>query len=88
MRKELRLSYWTLRVRDLANSVDGVLADECVLICDRDQKWSRGVLAFLGHEGVRIIRTPFNSDVSDSWEREAEDASYFYKFSIDGYRVA
>jgi putative transposase len=48
-------------VRDLANSVDGVLADGCVLICDRDQKWSRGVLAFLEHEGVRIIRTPFGA---------------------------
>jgi hypothetical protein len=29
-----------------------------------------------------------NTDVSDSWEREGEDPQYFYKFSIDGYRVA
>ena len=29
------------------------------MICDRDRKWSRGVLEFLEHDGVRIIRTPF-----------------------------
>jgi Integrase core domain len=29
--------------------------------CDRDRKWSRGVLEFLEHEGVRIIRTPFRA---------------------------
>jgi hypothetical protein len=32
-----------------------------VLICDRDRKWSRAVLAFLEKEGVRIIRTPFRA---------------------------
>ena len=48
-------------MRDLANAIDGVLADECVLICDRDRKWSCGVLEFLEHEGVRIIRTPFRA---------------------------
>jgi transposase InsO family protein len=48
-------------MRDLANAIDGVLADGCVLIGDRDRKWSRGVLAFLEHEGVRIIRTPFRA---------------------------
>jgi hypothetical protein len=26
--------------------------------------------------------------VSDSWEREGEDSSYFYAFSVDGYAVA
>jgi len=31
------------------------------LICDRDRKWSRGVLEFVEHEGVRIIRTPFRA---------------------------
>ena len=48
-------------MRDLANAIDGVLADGCVLICDRDRKWSRAVLEFLEHEGVRIIRTPFRA---------------------------
>ena len=31
-------------MRSLANAIDGVLANGCVLICDRDRKWSRGVL--------------------------------------------
>jgi hypothetical protein len=48
-------------MRDLADAIDGVLADGCVLICDRDRKSSRGVLEFLEHEGVRIIRTPFRA---------------------------
>ena len=48
-------------MRDLANAIDGVLADGCVLICDRDKKWSRAVLEFLEHEGVRIIQTPFRA---------------------------
>ena len=48
-------------VRDLANTIDGILAEGCVLICDRDRKWSHGVLEFLEHEGVRIIRTPFRA---------------------------
>ena len=48
-------------VRDLANTIDGILAEGCVLICDRDRKWSRGVLEFVEHEGVRIIRTPFRA---------------------------
>jgi hypothetical protein len=39
------------------------------------------------HGRVMVFMT-HNTDVSDSWEREAEDPGYFYKFSIDGYRVA
>jgi transposase InsO family protein len=46
-------------IRGLANPVDGVLVNGCVLVCDRDRKWSRAVLEFLEHEGIRIIRTPF-----------------------------
>ena len=48
-------------MRDLANAIDGVLAGGCVLICDRDRKWSRAVLEFIEQEGVRIIRTPFSA---------------------------
>jgi putative transposase len=47
--------------RDMANAIDGVVARGCVLICDRDRKWSRGVLEFLDREGVRIVRTPFRA---------------------------
>jgi hypothetical protein len=45
-------------MRNLANTIDGVLTDGSVLICDRDQKWSRAVLAFLkiGGEGQSYNR--------------------------------
>jgi hypothetical protein len=39
------------------------------------------------HGRVMVFMT-HNTDVSDSWEREGEDPQYFYRFSIDGYRVA
>ena len=48
-------------MRSLSNAMDGILADGCVLICDRDRKWSRAVLAFLHQAGVRIIQTPFRA---------------------------
>jgi hypothetical protein len=44
------------------------------MISDRNGR----VMVFMTH----------NTDVSDSWEREGEDPQYFYRFSIDGYRVA
>jgi putative transposase len=48
-------------IRSLSNAIDGVLADGCVLICDRDRKWSSAVLEFLEQEGVRIVQTPFRA---------------------------
>ncbi|HEY6616833.1 MAG TPA: integrase core domain-containing protein, partial [Vicinamibacterales bacterium] len=48
-------------IRGLANPIDGVLANGCLLICDRDRKWSRTVLEFLEQERVRIIQTPFRA---------------------------
>lgn len=36
---------------------------------------------------VMVLMT-HNTDVSDSWEREGEDPQYFYRFSVDGYKVA
>ena len=48
-------------IRDVANPIDGVLANGCLLICDRDRKWSRTVLEFLEQERVRIIQTPFRA---------------------------
>jgi hypothetical protein len=38
--------------------------------------------------GRVMIFMTHNTDVSDSWEREGEDPEYFYRFSVDGYRVA
>jgi hypothetical protein len=34
-----------------------------------------------------IAAMTFNTDVSNSWERETEDPEYFYQFSIDGYAL-
>jgi hypothetical protein len=39
------------------------------------------------HGRVMVLMT-HNTDISDSWEREGEDANYFYAFSVDGYAVA
>ena len=48
-------------MRELTNAIDGVLVRERLLICDRDRKWSRRVLEFLGQEGVEVVQTPFRS---------------------------
>jgi len=37
--------------------------------------------------GRIIAAMTHNTDVSNSWERETEDAEYFYQFSIDGYAL-
>src|SRR5688500_14148595 len=39
-----------------------------------------------GHGRIIAVMT-HNTDVSNSWERETEDAEYFYKFSIHGYAL-
>ena len=48
-------------IRHLTNGIDEVLARGCVLICDRDRKWSHAVLAFLDQEEVRVVQTPFRA---------------------------
>jgi hypothetical protein len=35
---------------------------------------------------IMVVMT-YNTDVADSWEREGEDAAYFYRFSPDGYAL-
>jgi hypothetical protein len=37
--------------------------------------------------GRIVVVMTHNTDVSNSWEREAEDPAYFYQFSVDGYAV-
>jgi hypothetical protein len=37
--------------------------------------------------GRIIAAMTYNTDVSNSWERETEDPAYFYQFSIDGYAL-
>jgi hypothetical protein len=36
-------------------------------------------------QGRLMVLITHNTDIGDSWEREADDPTYFYKFSVDGY---
>lgn len=45
---------------------------------------ARGIIDGKGRLMVVMIR---NSDIPDGWEREGEDAEYFYRFSPDAYAV-
>jgi hypothetical protein len=38
------------------------------------------------HGRLMVLMT-HNTDIADSWEREGEDAQFFYSFSPDGYAV-
>jgi uncharacterized protein DUF4159 len=35
--------------------------------------------------GRLMVLITHNTDYGDSWEREADDPAYFYRFSVDGY---
>jgi hypothetical protein len=35
--------------------------------------------------GRLLVLMTHNTDFGDSWEREADDPTYFYNFSVDGY---
>lgn len=35
--------------------------------------------------GRLLVLITHNTDFGDSWEREADDPTYFYKFSVEGY---
>ena len=39
-------------------------------------------------EGRLMVLITHNTDVGDSWEREADDPEYFLRFSVDGYAFA
>jgi hypothetical protein len=39
-------------------------------------------------EGRLMALMTHNTDVGDSWEREADDPEYFLRFSVDGYAFA
>lgn len=36
-------------------------------------------------QGRLMVLMTHNTDFGDSWEREADDPNYFYRFSVDGY---
>jgi hypothetical protein len=37
--------------------------------------------------GRLMVYITHNTDLGDSWEREGDDPSYFYKFSVPGYAL-
>ena len=39
-------------------------------------------------KGRLMVLMTHNTDLSDTWEREGEDAEYFYRFSPEGYAIA
>ena len=43
---------------------------------------TRGIL---DRDGRIMVLMTHNTDLGDSWEREAEDPTYFYQFSVKGY---
>ena len=52
---------------------------------DSAEVHTRGIV---DRAGRLMVLMTHNTDISDSWEREAEDPNYFYQFSVNGYAVA
>jgi len=53
--------------RTLTAADEGVLVGHCVLICDRDAKWSAPVRARLGEAGIRVVQTPFQAPNANAY---------------------
>ena len=49
-----------------------------------DSQTPRARIVSDGQDRIMVLMT-HNTDISDSWEREGEDASYFYALSPRGY---
>jgi putative transposase len=47
--------------RTLSAADEGVLVGPCVLICDRDAKWSAALRKRLGEARIRVVQTPFQA---------------------------
>lgn len=43
--------------------------------------------AITNARGRVLVFMTHNTDIGDSWEREADDPSYFYEFAVDGYAL-
>ena len=54
-------------VRTLTAAGDGFLAQQRVLICDRDTKWSAPVRAQLGKAGIRVVLTPYRAPNANAY---------------------
>jgi transposase InsO family protein len=46
---------------------DGALVDRCVLICDRDTKWSAPVRQLLQEAGIRVVQTPYQAPNANAY---------------------
>jgi putative transposase len=53
--------------RTLTGAGDGFLIDHCVLICDRDRKWTPSVRQLLATSGIRIVQTPFQAPNANAY---------------------
>ena len=63
--------------RTLTVADDGVLVGRCVLICDRDAKWSASVRAWLGEAGIRVVQTPYQAPNANAYaERFVRSIKY------------
>jgi hypothetical protein len=49
---------------------------------DSVEPHARGIV---DKHGRLMVLITHNTDFGDSWEREADDPAYFYRFSVDGY---
>lgn len=45
------------------------------------------VRAIVDSTGRMMVLMTHNTDLGDSWEREADDPNYFYHFAVDGYAL-
>ena len=52
---------------------------------DSAQPHLRGIV---DEQGRFMVLATHNTDISDAWEREGEDPTYFYNFSPNGYATA
>jgi putative transposase len=53
--------------RTLTAAEVGLLRDHRVLICDRDQKWSREVRRLLNEAGLRVVQTPLQAPNANAY---------------------
>jgi hypothetical protein len=63
----------------LTTSEDGLLRHNRVLICDRDQTWSRSVRQRFGAAGIRVVLTP---------KRAPNANAYAERFVLDQGRIS
>jgi hypothetical protein len=52
---------------------------------DSAEVHTRGIF---NEKGRLLVLMTHNTDISDTWEREGEEAEYFFRFSPEGYAIA